>query len=137
MNILLQVIQGISLVSSEIVPVEQLIERLKAIFTLNPDAKIAIQNLESEAIEADTETMQMVKDWQAAHGISSASDATSSSAASPVAAPNVNEMPAPAAPAAEKATPSSAASPAVIGEAGDHGKVGDLGTNTPPTAPKA
>jgi hypothetical protein len=67
MNLLLMILQGVELVSSEIVPVEQLVERLKTIFTLNPNAQVSIQNLAADAIQADDATLQLIADWQKAH----------------------------------------------------------------------
>jgi hypothetical protein len=70
-TLLLQVLQGLTLVSAEIIPAEQLIAKLHSIFTLNPNVQVSIQNLAADALQADADTIQLVKDWQAAHGISS------------------------------------------------------------------
>jgi hypothetical protein len=66
MNILLQIL---NLGLTEIVPIEGLIARLHEIFTLNPNAQINIQNLSSEAITVDADTIAMVAKWQADHGL--------------------------------------------------------------------
>lgn len=64
--VLLQIVElGIS----EIVPIEGLVARLVNIFKLNPDAKVNIQNLSSEAIQADDDTIALVAKWQADHGL--------------------------------------------------------------------
>jgi hypothetical protein len=66
MNFLLQILElGIT----EIVPIEGLVMRLKSIFTLNPDVKISIQNLESEALTADDDTLTMIAAWQTSKGL--------------------------------------------------------------------
>src|ERR1051326_1585343 len=65
-SVLLQIVEmGIS----EIVPIEQLVVKLKNYFTLNPDVTISIQNLESQAIQADDDTIAMIAKWQADHGL--------------------------------------------------------------------
>lgn len=66
MNILLQILQ---LGLTEIVPIEELAAKLKSIFTLNPNAQVSIQNLASEALQADDDTIQLIADWQKAHGL--------------------------------------------------------------------
>lgn len=118
MNILLQILElGIS----EIVPIEELVARLKNVFTLNPDAKVNVQNLESEALQADDDTVTMIAKWQADHGL-------------PV---TVQSAPAPApGPAPTPITDTGTAAPQTtgVGQTGDHGTVGDLGTNKPTTA---
>lgn len=65
MNFLLQVL---TLGLNEIVPIEQLVARLKEIFTLDPNVQVSIQNLEAEALQADGDTLTMIADWQKAHG---------------------------------------------------------------------
>jgi hypothetical protein len=69
MNLLLLILQVGDLVMKEVVPVENLVARLKSIFALNPSVQVNIQNLSQEAIAADTDTMQMVADFQKAHGL--------------------------------------------------------------------
>jgi hypothetical protein len=66
MNVLLQIV---ALGLNEIVPIEELVARLKNIFTLNPDVKISIQNLEAEAIQADDDTLTFIAAWQTQHGL--------------------------------------------------------------------
>ncbi len=62
-------LQIIELGLTEIVPIEQLVERLVSIFKLNPNVAVSIQNLESDALQADADTQQMIADWQKAHGL--------------------------------------------------------------------
>jgi hypothetical protein len=69
MNVLLMVLQGINLVAAEIVPIEQLVEKVRGYFALNPDVKVNVQNLTSAALEADAETVVMVAQWQRDHGL--------------------------------------------------------------------
>ena len=131
---------------AEIVPVEELVARLKTIFTLNPNAQVSIQNLESEAIQADDDTLAMIAKWQQEHGLpvtvappgrpvvpitqsvageagtNATAENTSAAAAAP--APAVSETP------SEKPAAQSAES-AAVGETGEHGEVGDLGSNKP------
>lgn len=65
-TLLLQIIElGIS----EIVPIEELAVKLKNYFTLNPDVTVNIQNLQSEALQNDADTLQKIADWQKAHGL--------------------------------------------------------------------
>lgn len=64
--VLLQIVE---LGLTEIVPIEQLVERLVSIFKLNPNVQLSIQNLESDALKVDLETQQMIADWQKAHGL--------------------------------------------------------------------
>jgi hypothetical protein len=71
------VLQGVNLITAEIVPIEQLIEKIKGYFTLNPEAKINVQNLTSSALEADGETMVMIAQWQKDHGITPPAAGTS------------------------------------------------------------
>jgi hypothetical protein len=66
MNVLLQIIE---LGLTEIVPITQLAERLIAIFKLNPNVQLSIQNLASDALQADADTQQMIADWQKVHGL--------------------------------------------------------------------
>jgi hypothetical protein len=66
LNILLQIVE---LGLTEIVPIEQLAARLISIFKLNPNVELSIQSLESDAIQADADTQQMIADWQKAHGL--------------------------------------------------------------------
>jgi hypothetical protein len=65
-NVLLQIVE---LGLTEIVPIEQLVERLVSIFKLNPNVQLSIQNLASDALQADADTQQMIADWQKAHGL--------------------------------------------------------------------
>ena len=107
MNVVLMILQGLELVSAEVLPVEELVARLKTIFTLNPNAQVSVQNLASDALQADAGTLQLVADWQTAHGlpvtVSPSSSASSSGAASP-AAPGASAPTAPAAPADKSST---------------------------------
>jgi hypothetical protein len=73
LNVLLQVVE---LGLAEIVPIEGLIARLKNIFTLNPSATVNIQNLSSDALQADADTLKMIADWQKAHGLAVTVDPT-------------------------------------------------------------
>ena len=68
MNLLLLILKGADLLASEIVPIEELVAKLKNIFTLNPNVKVNIQNLQAEALQADADTLQKIADWQKAHG---------------------------------------------------------------------
>ncbi len=68
MNVLL-IIQAINLAAQEIVPIEQLVERIKSYFTLDPNAQVNIQNLSSSALQADNDTLKMIADWQMAHNL--------------------------------------------------------------------
>lgn len=65
-TLLLQVIE---LGLAEIVPIEQLAAKLKSVFTLNPSVQVSIQNLSSDALQADEDTLTMIADWQKAHGL--------------------------------------------------------------------
>jgi voltage-gated potassium channel Kch len=65
-NVLLQIVE---LGLTEIVPIMDLAARLKSIFTLNPNVAVSIQNLASDALQADADTQQMIADWQKAHGL--------------------------------------------------------------------
>lgn len=63
MNFLL-ILQGVNLAIQEIVPLEQLVEKIKGYFSLDPNATVNIQNLSSAALQADQGTLQMIADWQ-------------------------------------------------------------------------
>jgi len=67
MNVLLQAVE---LGLAEIVPIENLVSKLRDIFKLNPDAKLNIQNLASDALQADADTMKLVADWKKSKGLS-------------------------------------------------------------------
>jgi hypothetical protein len=138
-------IQILELGISEIVPIEGLIARLHSIFTLNPDVKVNIQHLSSEAIQADDDTLQQVADWQTAHGLPVTvkpptpivqAPALGSPSAGPVlvGTGTTNSTPGgSSSPAAPDGAASGSASDAAAAPA-NHGAVGDLGTNRP--APK-
>lgn len=66
LNVLLQIVE---LGLAEVVPIEGLIVRLESIFTLNPSVTVNIQNLSSEALQADADTLQTIANWQKAHGL--------------------------------------------------------------------
>lgn len=66
MNILLQIV---ALGLNEILPIEELVAKLKNVFTLNPNVRVSIQNLSADAIQADDDTLTMIADWQKAHGL--------------------------------------------------------------------
>jgi hypothetical protein len=68
MNLLLLILKGADLIASEIVPIEELAVKIKHFFTLHPSAKVNIQNLSSDALQADADTLQKIADWQKAHG---------------------------------------------------------------------
>jgi hypothetical protein len=149
--VLLQIVElGIS----EIVPVEQLVVKLKDYFTLNPNVKISIQNLASEAIQADDDELTAIAAWQTAHGLPVTVQPTATSAPAPVAqmpspAPAPAQTPtssadgsqsaaAPGGATAGSAPDAAAAAPAPApaaagnpGATGDHGEIGDTGTNKP------
>lgn len=64
-SVLLQIVElGIA----EIVPIEELVAKLKKHFTLNPNVQVNIQALSSDALQADADTLQKIADWQKAHG---------------------------------------------------------------------
>lgn len=69
MNLLLMILQGADLIASEIVPVTDLVEKIKGYFTLNPNATVNIQSLDADALQADADTLQKIADWQKAHGL--------------------------------------------------------------------
>jgi len=69
MNLLLMILQGANLIASEIVPIEQLIAKIRGYFTLNPSVTVNIQNLQTDALQADADTIAMVAKWQADHGL--------------------------------------------------------------------
>jgi hypothetical protein len=69
MNLLLLILKGADLIATEIVPIGQLIAKIKGYFTLNPSITVNIQNLDAEALQADADTLRMVADWQKAHGL--------------------------------------------------------------------
>ena len=69
MNLLLMILQGADLVATEVVPIADLIARIKSYFELNPSATVNIQSLNSDALQADADTLQKIADWQKAHGL--------------------------------------------------------------------
>lgn len=72
-SVLLQIVQlGIA----EIVPIEELVVKLKKHFTLNPNVQVNIQALSSDALQADADTLQKIADWQKAHGFEVTVDPT-------------------------------------------------------------
>lgn len=137
-------LQIVELGISEIVPIEQLIIKLKNYFTLNPNVTISIQNLESEALQANDDTIAMIAKWQADRGLpvtvkppapviqmpSSTSDG-SQAAAAPGSAAAGSGPDASAAPAGSGTTQAAEAGSSAVGQTGDHGEIGDAGTNKP------
>jgi hypothetical protein len=69
MNLLLMILQGADLIATEVVPIADLIARIKSYFELNPSATVNIQTLESDALQADADTLQTIANWQKAHGL--------------------------------------------------------------------
>lgn len=69
MGAILLITQILGVAAKEIIPIEDLVARLKNIFTLDPNAQVNIQNLASEAIQADDDTLTMIANWQTANGL--------------------------------------------------------------------
>ena len=69
MGILLTILQGLNLATTEIIPIGELVAKLKSIFALNPNAQVSIQNLAADAIQADDDTLTLVAQWQKDHGL--------------------------------------------------------------------
>jgi hypothetical protein len=63
------ILKGLDLLSAEIIPVGELITKLKEIFSLNPSVQVNLQYLGSDAIMADRDTLLMVAKWQSDHGL--------------------------------------------------------------------
>ena len=89
MEYVLLILQGISLAESEIVPIVDLVAKIKQYFALNPNLQISIQNLSSEAIQADNDTLAKIAAWQQVHGL----PVTTPASAPPVVDPSTQDPP--------------------------------------------
>lgn len=65
----IQILQGINLIASFIVPTIQDAMKIKSLFTLNPDYTVNVVNLSGAAITADDATIANVDAWRAKHGL--------------------------------------------------------------------
>jgi hypothetical protein len=65
-NVLLQIVE---LGLTEIVPIMELAAKMKSIFKLHPNVAVSIQNLASDALQADDDTLKMIAAWQKKHGL--------------------------------------------------------------------